>query len=103
MKSLTNVTTFILPAALLLASCGSEDAERVDDGEAEASGEVLEGTISDEMLPLDEVRSQAPLAEADPEESGSTGTSEPATGSEPATQPDAEPIADTPDEGDAAE
>jgi hypothetical protein len=55
----------LLPAvilAALLAACGGEPA--ADDGRA-ASGEVLEGTISDAMLPLDRVRSEAPLE--DPE------------------------------------
>jgi hypothetical protein len=48
--------------AALLAACGEEPA--ADDGRA-ASGDVLEGTISDAMLPLDRVRSEAPLE--DPE------------------------------------
>lgn len=51
-----------LSAVVLLAGCGSEPAD--DDGRA-ASGEVLEGTISDAMLPVDRVRSEAPLE--DPE------------------------------------
>ena len=50
----------LLPLALL-AACGEEPA---DDGRA-ASGEVLEGTISDAMLPLDRVQSEPPLV--DPE------------------------------------
>jgi hypothetical protein len=50
----------LLPLALL-AACGEE---AVDDGRA-ASGEVLEGTISDAMLPLDRVQSEPPLE--DPE------------------------------------
>jgi hypothetical protein len=50
----------LLPMALL-AACGEEQA---DDGRA-ASGEVLEGTISDAMLPLDRVQSEPPLE--DPE------------------------------------
>ena len=50
----------LLPLALL-AACGEEPA---DDGRA-ASGEVLEGTISDAMLPLDRVQSEPPLE--DPE------------------------------------
>lgn len=52
----------LLPLAIaaLLAACGEEPAD--DDARA-ASGEVLEGTISDAMLPLDTVRSQPPLAE----------------------------------------
>jgi hypothetical protein len=51
-----------LPALALLAAC-SDDAP-ADDGRS-ASGEVLEGTISDAMLPLDRVQSEPPLE--DPE------------------------------------
>lgn len=47
----------LLPLALL-AACGEAD----NAGTAAASGKVLEGTISDDMLPLDTVRAQAPLA-----------------------------------------
>jgi len=47
----------VLPALALLAACGGEAS---DDGRA-ASGEVLEGTISDAMLPIDRVRSEPPL------------------------------------------
>jgi hypothetical protein len=46
----------LLPLALL-AGCGEEST---DDSRA-ASGEVLEGTISDAMLPLDRVQSEPPL------------------------------------------
>ena len=53
---------FALPAVMLLAGCGG-DAPATDGGAA--SGEVLEGTISDEMLPVDRVRSEPPLE--DPE------------------------------------
>ena len=49
-----------LAIAALLTACGGEPA--ADDGRA-AQGEVLEGTNSDAMLPLDTVRSQPPLAE----------------------------------------
>lgn len=48
-----------LPALALLAACGGGDSSE-SDGRA-ASGEVLEGTISDEMLPVDRVRSEPPL------------------------------------------
>jgi hypothetical protein len=44
--------------AALLAACG-EDAPQ----EGEVSGEVLEGTISDEMIELEQVRTRAPLAD----------------------------------------
>ena len=46
----------------LLAAC-NEDTP-VDDGRS-ASGEVLEGTISDAMLPLDRVQSEPPLEDPD--------------------------------------
>lgn len=50
-----------LMASLALASCG-DDAAPVEQGDEDATarGEVLGGTISDDMLPLDTVRSQAP-------------------------------------------
>jgi|SRR5690606_8333542 hypothetical protein len=48
-----------LPLFVLLASCGGNAPA---DDERSASGEVLEGTISDEMLPLDRLRSEPPPA-----------------------------------------
>ena len=51
-----------LPALALLAACGGDAP--ASDGRS-ASGEVLEGTISDAMLPVDRVRSEPPLE--DPE------------------------------------
>ena len=51
---------FATAALALLAACGEEAPS--DDSRA-ATGEVLEGTISDEMLPLDRVQSEAPLAD----------------------------------------
>jgi len=53
---------FTLPVLALLAACGGTSSG--NDSRA-ASGEVLEGTISDEMLPVDRVRSEPPLE--DPE------------------------------------
>lgn len=52
----------VLAVLALLAACGGEAS--TDDGRA-ASGEVLEGTITDAMLPVDRVRSEPPLE--DPE------------------------------------
>ena len=52
----------LMPLALL-AGCKDEVSE--GDDSRSASGEVLEGTISDAMLPLDRVRSEPPLE--DPE------------------------------------
>lgn len=49
-------------AALMLSACEDEPEVAVDNDGREASGEILEGTISDEMIPLDQIRSQPPLA-----------------------------------------
>lgn len=48
-----------LAALTLLSACGGQTS--TDDGRS-ASGEVIEGTASDAMLPIDQVRSQAPFA-----------------------------------------
>jgi len=49
----------LAPVMLALAGCGlSDDSSASKD----AAGQVLPGTISDAMVPLDTVRSQAPLA-----------------------------------------
>jgi hypothetical protein len=48
--------------AVPLAACGDGG----DSTDQLKSGEVLEGTISDAMLPLDRVQSQAPQADPEP-------------------------------------
>ncbi|MGB3377627.1 MAG: hypothetical protein WBH10_07270 [Allopontixanthobacter sediminis] len=50
----------ILAAALTLSACGNDPGS---DEDGSASGEVLEGSISDAMLPLDTVQSQSPPLE----------------------------------------
>jgi len=62
--SLSRLVPLPLAAALALAACG-EEAE-VAGGEGQASGEVLEGSISDAMLPLDQLTSSAPIATPSP-------------------------------------
>ncbi len=64
----------LVTAGAFLAACESESAPPPveDDGRATAEGEVLGGTISDEMLPLDTLRSQSPSQGSD---SGSGGSS----------------------------
>jgi len=49
---------FALSPLVLLAGCGK--SAPADDSRS-ASGEVLEGTVSDEMLPLDTVKSEPPF------------------------------------------
>ena len=51
----------ILASCLLLVACGDKPAGLAERG-GKAAGEVLGGEISDAMIPLDEVASQAPLA-----------------------------------------
>lgn len=46
-------------AVLLLAACGEDAAPETAQGGA-ASGEVLPGSISDDMIPTDALRSQGP-------------------------------------------
>ena len=77
--------------SLLLAGCKDEPAAPGPENEAQsAEGEVLGGTISDDMLPLGHVTSQAPpLRES---ETGSTGSEdEDTSASETATTEAAEP------------
>jgi hypothetical protein len=57
------MTRLIAPAllALLLTACGGDEAKKAE-GAGTAQGEVLPGSVSDAMIPLDQVKSQAPLA-----------------------------------------
>jgi len=81
-----------LPLVLALAACGGDPAPSADG--ASASGEVLEGSISDAMLPLDSVQSQSPPLEKAPPQSAnieSPAAAEPAeVTDEPETAPEAE-------------
>jgi hypothetical protein len=51
----------LLALALLAAACTDEAAPSTERG-GEAAGEVLGGSISDAMIPLEQLDSQAPLA-----------------------------------------
>lgn len=65
----------MLAGTLALTACGEQTPERAEDSR-EAEGEVLGGSISDDMLPLDQVQSQSPQIRArtitQTEEDGST-------------------------------
>lgn len=73
---------FALPAAALLAACGGD----ATDSTVAAPGEVLDGTISDAMLPLDRVRSEAPLEDPDAFAAAQAGA-RPASGTPAASDP----------------
>lgn len=67
-----------LTCAALLAACESEP-ERAANDSRDAGGEVLEGTISDEMIQLDRLQSQGDPEEPEDGAEGSEAT-EPADG-----------------------
>ena len=60
MKSPTKTLLAAVLPSMLLAGCDDDPAPAVEDDRT-ASGEILEGSISDEMLPLDRLDSQPPL------------------------------------------
>lgn len=64
-------TIAVAALILTLAACdGGTDGDTAGSG---ADGEVLGGTISDEMLPLDTVRSQSPPLRTEPSGAGAAG------------------------------
>ncbi len=58
------LTGAALTGALLLAACNTEP-ERSANDTRDAGGEVLEGTISDDMIHYDQLRSQGVPAEVE--------------------------------------
>lgn len=72
----------------LLAACDS-GTEETSDGRT-AEGEVLGGTISDAMLPLDTVQSQSPPLRTEPtgEEAGAEAVADGDAAAEPAEEAD---------------
>ena len=61
----------LILAACVLALAGCKGDAKKDAGAGKAQGEVLPGSASDAMLPLDTVKSQAPLA---PKSEGGEGS-----------------------------
>ena len=85
--------------ATVLSGCKDEvPVETVDDAERSAAGEVLGGTIRDDMLPLDRLRSQSPPMEGAGEDTATGNGDAPGGGTAPASgeaAPSAEPTAGT--------
>jgi hypothetical protein len=98
--------TALLPLAL--AACGGQD--RGDDKRT-AGGEVLPGSVSDAMLPIDSVRSQPPLAPKSEAGKGvgagqapgelASGSAEPVEPAASSAEPQAPAPAPAPDPGPA--
>ena len=92
------IRTVLAPVAVLaLTACGSDTADAPPQQEqVGARGEVLGGTITDAMIPLDTVTSQsAPLVAETPDNAETTPASSdrpaPDQEAQPAQPPDAEP------------
>jgi hypothetical protein len=60
----------IVLAPAVLAACGGD---AVEDDDRTASGEVLEGSVSDAMIQLEQVKSQPPLARSTGSANGEDG------------------------------
>ncbi len=86
---------FVACALLALAACAEEPAPEAE-ATAAPMGEVLERSISDEMIPYDLLRSQAPLAAPLPGEEGAGAAGE--VTQEEAAVPVSEPAAAAPGE-----
>lgn len=93
--------------ALLLVACGDKTAAPPsEDDQRKARGEVLGGSISDEMIPLDQLTSVAPPLKETPaaDDSAAPGAAKPApdaAAEEPASEPaaaEAPAAAETPAE-----
>lgn len=84
-----------IASLLALAACTGGNSPREEGGEGEAEGEVLGGSISDEMLPLDSLQSQSPPLKASPSASGDANE-EAVEGEEGAATNPAEPVEPAP-------
>jgi hypothetical protein len=76
-----------LPLLALLAACDNAAIAPDDDAARAASGEVLEGSISDDMLPLEDLTSQPPIAPPLPGETVEIPASGAAAPAVPASRP----------------
>ena len=79
--------------AVALAACSDEAEPEAVQGPGEqggkAAGEVLGGSISDAMLPLDQLQSQSPPLRTAPPGDGEAGEAEPEAEAEEAEAPSA--------------
>ena len=76
-------------ALVALSACGDEAAEPIStETGGEAAGEILGGTISDEMIPLEEITSTSPPAQRRANTSSAASSDAPASSEEAAaTEP----------------
>ncbi len=74
----------VLFSCLLLAACGGASSDGSGAGDGTAPGEVLEGSVSDAMLPLDTATSQSPPLKLAAPEAAGQGAANDAADAEPA-------------------
>lgn len=80
----------LVPLLVGLAACQQGEPEAAPAGQR-AEGEVLGGSISDEMIPLEQLRSQSPPLRMVPDEGGAATVDRDRTETAPAS---AQPAAD---------
>lgn len=104
MKPDTRPATAVLAACALALALGA--CNREPERQQTAAGEILPGSASDAMIPLDTVRSEPPLApratasgRPGKDEATAAATEGPAPADEGAAPPAAEGAAPTPNEG----
>jgi len=91
-RSFATAVGFVAPALMLSACGGNTDAVAEGDG-LSATGEVLEPTVSDDMIATDQLRSAPPLLRTQPT-SGVPGEGGEAGDAEVSVEGDAEPGAE---------
>jgi hypothetical protein len=75
-------STALLAGVCLLAACHGSSQKN---DQRSASGQVLQGTISDAMLPVDKLKSQGPTLAPSGGKGGSEGAADAASGTADAT------------------
>ena len=80
----------------LLALAGCQDKNPAPPTKASAAGEVLPGSVSDAMLPVDTVRSQPPLAPKTEPGAGKGGMANAADKAASGSPAEADPAAEAP-------
>ena len=83
-------TLCLVAGAILLSACGDDAPPEETEAEAGrgAKGEVLGGTISDAMIPLDQLRSQSPPMPESPSRSREETAAEACESTEPGIDPE---------------
>lgn len=84
---MNKLTGLVALALLTLTACGKGDEKAKGAGKAE--GEILPGSTSDAMIPVDQIKSQPPLAPK------AEGSDKPGDKGKPAAK-DAKPASDAP-------